>query len=985
MKARAEHIRIAVIIAITAILLASPATLLAGKISPALEVKIDQGNRGTITAAVFLSPDFKERIELNTKLKSLNSRALRYELAHSTITKISDDSENRFESEVSEQGISLIIKKHFNISNAVLVEVPVSEIGRLSELESVEYVVEDTLLELITPVEERQNIAASTGVETHLLAINADYLWSQGYTGEGRFVISFDTGVNGSHSGLSDRWRGATTGDPSQGWFDPQTQTNFPSDNNGHGTHVMGLMAGVVDGDTVGVAPDVEWGCASVVDRGAGFSQTISDILSAFEWASDPDGNPATTDDLPDAINHSWGVPAGIFDDCDETFHQGIDNLEALGIVNIFAAGNEGPDPKTIRNPANRSTSPLNTFSVGAVDHRTTGYPVTDFSSRGPASCDTTDFKPEIVAPGKSIVSLDKDGGTKLMSGTSMAAPLVTGAVALLRQYNPDATVEQIKHALLMSATDIDEPGEDNNSGYGLIDIKKAVDYMPLPTHATILFKDFEVQDDGDMIVEPEEPVVLSVEVQITEYDVTGLWGILSTYDEDMQILSDSAFFGTLASGTDVINDEQPYEIMADALITPGKTVTFRIDFYDYEGNFLNNCYFDLVVAQSDKASYSSITNGTVSVGACNYGAVGLGNGSMIDLNQSGYSVDTTDYLSEFALILADESGNVSDAARDLTGDRSDNDFLAAGLDDISMSQGVEWGDEEVSGVFNDDFAETPLEIEVAQTVSLFDDEGLNSAAFIRYQIRNASLTDSRLLSPAVFLDFDFPNGEVDQEMIGFDQESGMVYYYNAAGNSYVGMAFLSDDVYSFVHYNNPYSTRIGLSEAQKYSVCFDGEIADLPTKRADYATLLAAEPRDIEAGEEVEFAVVILWASSESELLSRYEDAWAKYMAPTSADDYDDPILPTGFSLSQNYPNPFNPETTIEYTVSSAQRMTLEIFNTLGQRVDVLVDDYVNAGSHSVRWDGSDESGNKVASGVYFYRLSGENFETTRKMLMLK
>ncbi len=985
MRLSAGHTRYAILLAIAVFLLSSPASLLAGKVSPALEVRIADDINGTVTAVVFLNSNIESQADMNSKLKSLHSRSLRYKVAHSSIRKTSNDAKSLFDSELRKHGISLNLKRQFHIANAVLIEIPVSQVSRLTELEAVSYVVEDTLLELINPIEE-SGIAASAGVESHLTAINADYLWSLGYSGAGRFVISFDTGVNGAHSGLVGRWRGETTGDPSQGWFDPQTETNFPSDHNGHGTHVMGLMAGVVDGDTVGVAPDVEWGCASVVDRGAGFSQTISDILAAFEWASDPDGNPETTDDLPDAINHSWGVPAGIFDKCDVTFHTAIDNLEALGIVNIFAAGNEGPDPKSIRNPADRSSSPLNTFSVGAIDHRQADYPVTDFSSRGPANCDSTDFKPEVVAPGKSLVSLDKDGGTKLMSGTSMAAPLVTGAVALLRQYNPDATVEQIKHALIMSAVDVDTPGEDNNTGFGLIDLREALNHMPVPNHATILFKGFEVQDDGNMIIEPEENVTLSVEVQISNYDVDGLWGVLSTYDTDMHVLTDSAYFGTLATGAEVTNDEQPFEVMADALIAPGKAVTFRIDFYDDEGNFLNNAYFVLVVAQSDRAMYSSITNGTVSVGTCNYGAVGLGRGSMIDLNQAGYSVDTTNFLSEFALIIADETGRVSDAARDVSGDRSDNDFLAAGIGDVTMSPSLAWGDHEISGVYSDNLAEDPLEIEVAQSVSLFDDAGLNTAAFARFQIHNSSPIEDRSIAPGVLVDFDFPNGEVDQEMIGYNAERGLAYYYNVAQNSYVGIALLSDPVNSFVHYSNPYDAKIGLSEDLKHAACFSGTIAQLPTKRADYATILSAAAQEIEAGEEIELAVVMLWAPNESELFARYDEAWLKYMTPTYAGDEDDnPILPTGFTLSQNYPNPFNPETVIEYSVRSGQRVTIEVFNTLGQRVGILVDDYIPAGNHSVRWDGTDFSGNAVASGVYFYRLRSAETEITRKMMLLK
>ena len=115
-----------------------------------------------------------------------------------------------------------------------------------------------------------------------------------------------------------------------------------------------------------------------------------------------------TTSDVPDVILNSWGVPRGLFIPCSQTFWEVIDNVEAAGIVTVFAAGNEGPNPQTMRDPADRAATPLNSFSVGAVDNNKV---IGDFSSRGPSSCDTTQIKPEVVAPGVLVRSSSKDGG----------------------------------------------------------------------------------------------------------------------------------------------------------------------------------------------------------------------------------------------------------------------------------------------------------------------------------------------------------------------------------------------------------------------------------------------------------------------------------------------------------------------------------------------------------------------------------------------
>jgi len=95
---------------------------------------------------------------------------------------------------------------------------------------------------------------------------------------------------------------------------------------------------------------------------------------------------------------------------------------------------------------------------------------------------------------------------------------------------------------------------------------------------------------------------------------------------------------------------------------------------------------------------------------------------------------------------------------------------------------------------------------------------------------------------------------------------------------------------------------------------------------------------------------------------------------------------LPTVFSLSQNYPNPFNPSTDIAFTLPAASRVKIDILNVLGQQVRTLKDEYTEAGAYTITWDGRDQAGSSVASGVYFYRMkAGNQFEEVKKMMMLK
>ncbi len=111
----------------------------------------------------------------------------------------------------------------------------------------------------------------------------------------------------------------------------------------------------------------------------------------------------------------------------------------------------------------------------------------------------------------------------------------------------------------------------------------------------------------------------------------------------------------------------------------------------------------------------------------------------------------------------------------------------------------------------------------------------------------------------------------------------------------------------------------------------------------------------------------------------------------PTASDDENTiRVLPTRISLKQNYPNPFNPTTLISYTITGGNesRMVqtrLEVFNVLGQKITTLVDKAKAPGTYTVQWDGRDEAGSTVASGIYFYRLSRGDQTESKKMMLLK
>ena len=106
--------------------------------------------------------------------------------------------------------------------------------------------------------------------------------------------------------------------------------------------------------------------------------------------------------------------------------------------------------------------------------------------------------------------------------------------------------------------------------------------------------------------------------------------------------------------------------------------------------------------------------------------------------------------------------------------------------------------------------------------------------------------------------------------------------------------------------------------------------------------------------------------------------------IASATGNDQDSEI-PNVTKLYGNFPNPFNPVTTISFGLAQSSEVKIEVFNILGQTVDTIVNERMDAGNHLIKWNGIDSNNHKVSSGVYFYRLSTETYSNTKKMLILK
>jgi len=318
----------------------------------------------------------------------------------------------------------------------------------------------------VTATPAQQSVSQATqnlDTEWNISAVHANALWAQGFKGAGVVVATMDTGVDLWHPMLWRKWRGG-----SNSWFDPHGEQVTPYDALGHGTQALGLMVGDAG---LGVAPEATWIAVRLFN--AEGRASMSDIHKAFQWLLDPDGNPDTLD-APDVVNASWALTGRSAGTCLMEFSQDIATLKATGIAVVFAAGNDGPKPGTSNSPGNNP----GVMSVGAIDK---DGAVSRQTSRGPSACDGAVF-PRVLAPGVGVRTTDLSHGGQAsytaVSGSSLAAPHVSGVLALLAGAAPGASVAELEAAVLASAQPVLD-GASSGSMPGRLDALAALRLLP--------------------------------------------------------------------------------------------------------------------------------------------------------------------------------------------------------------------------------------------------------------------------------------------------------------------------------------------------------------------------------------------------------------------------------------------------------------------------------------------------------------------------
>ena len=468
------------------------------KIDIELQKVLNQRNEELIDIQIY----FKSNIDSNKLKQASRNASTKSEKKDFVINElktysgnVQSDVLNILEAEKLNGKVSDI--RNLWIANTISCKASKDVIYKLSSHPDVKIIGYDKEIQMISP-EQMKSIEAKPadvrGPFAHVVSVNADDVWAQGYTGKNVVVAVLDSGTNTEHVDLKDHlWSGYVDtnndGTPDtyvNGWNFDGGNSDI-TDEFGHGTHCAGIVCGDgTSGNTTGIAPDASLMTVKIINRVGGGS--VSQMLSGVQFA---------VENGADVLSMSLGFKNSQLTTAQkEEIRKAFDNVLSAGVIVCAAAGNDGDTygaPDNVDYPAACPapwTNPNQTLKGGNSSVICVGAHDLNESSRGPSTWEGTSYndypynngesmgliRPDISAPGYIIRSTKYNNNEiyELKSGTSQATPIVAGVIALMLEKNSTLTPAQISEIIETTATS--KPATKNNTvGAGIVNALAAV------------------------------------------------------------------------------------------------------------------------------------------------------------------------------------------------------------------------------------------------------------------------------------------------------------------------------------------------------------------------------------------------------------------------------------------------------------------------------------------------------------------------------
>jgi serine protease len=755
-----------------------------------------------------------------------------------------------------------------------------------------------------------------------------------------------NNGIDDDHNGYIDDYRGwdfgGLTGTP---------DNNPIEDRPDHGTHVAGIASAITN-NGIGIA-SIGSKCKLMAVKTS--QNNLRDSFGSPYIIYGDEGIKYAVDNGAKVINCSWGGDG--FSNAEQEL---VNYAVSKGVLIVASAGND--NVPTGQYPASYN----GVFSVAATDQNDDKSTYSDYG-----------FSVDVCAPGDGIYSTWMPDTYTYLSGTSMAAPLVSGLAGVVKSHFPNLTPIQVGEQIRVNCDNIDNknPVYVMQLGGGRINADKALANTNSESVRAYnyVFSDNTPGGNNDGVFSPGEEIQVDIKFRNIlspssnlVINLQSLSGFVSIENPVFNVGALNSLDSTFSSFKFTLSQSVPYN----------QQINFILNFSD--GNY------------SDFQGFSVIVNPIYLNQAGNNVAMTItskGNLAFADypnnLQGQGFKFnDGSNLMFEGALMYGTSIKLVDDVAR-ISGTQS-NDFSIVRPFTLKSPGAV--ADLEGETVFSDSLSLLSLGIKTRLQTYSFASAPDDKFIILKYTFTNTKGVNLSNFFAGLFIDWDMVEGDGTNDIADYDDANnfGYVYHIGGAPSTYVGCGLISSQNYGYYAIQNDGNDGgVGIydifTKDEKWQT-LSGGIRKKNAGPQDVSMVVSSGPYTINAGSSIDIAFVVAAGDSLADLQNSVIASKTKYSNVLTGVENQTTEKPLEFKLDQNYPNPFNPSTTISYQIPSASYVTLKVYDILGKEVATLVNRQENMGEHSVIFNAKN-----LTSGIYFYKLQAGNYIATKKLVLLK
>jgi hypothetical protein len=613
------------------------------------------------------------------------------------------------------------------------------------------------------------------------------------------------------------------------------------------------------------------------------------------------------------------------------------------------------------------------------------------------------------------------------VSGTSFSTPLVAGVLALMRSKDPNITPESAKTILLDTAVDLGIPGDDNDSGEGLVDAEAALARVDRPSQQIARLVGFTEPAsaakfglsgiEDALVLRPGTSVSLIPLLTNHGASVPQTTAVLSSPTAGITITRSSIPL-TPAGPGGVFEpvDSSTFGVDVGTSVSPGADIVLDMTI---QGAQIGPFRMILKAGDPVEGTFATHDRGQVRLTVTNFGGFGFYTG----IHQSGFllrgngfrfPVTSENWLFHAGLMVGVGANQLSDDVPYGEDTQNATDWFPLAGSPMVVDEAA--GGQRITARYDDRHALAPLGVDVRQESFAFAEQGEDTFVLLQFVLTNTSSQTIGGLRAGLFADWDLPDGSGGvAETVDWDpsRRLGLVAG-TQVGQPALGVVWLDDAPLAQISFaaltraeivsstvGNPGTALVPaeapdlfsgeFSDQEKWNALTSGQTQTSVTQPQDAFQIIGRGPLTLGVGASDTVAVALVAGADRPALQAAAESAREAYFNRVlGVPPPPPPPPPTAIALDQNFPNPFRigQQTTIPFTVTGiggAARVELIVYDLLGQRVRTLVDGDVIAGEQAATWDGQADSGVFVPAGVYVVRLVTGGAEQTIRVLVAR